>query len=100
MDLVWLVPATGLLAILFAIWLARDVLARDPGTPEMQEIASMIFEGAMAFLRRQYTTIAVLSVVVAIIIGVVVGAVSEGVKLIVFDGETIRYGDKVIEPWE
>ena len=52
----------GILAILFALWLARDVLSRDTGTPEMQEIAGMIFEGAMAFLRRQYTTIAALAI--------------------------------------
>ena len=50
MELVWLVPVTGLAAVLFALWLARDVLSRDTGTPAMQEIAGMIFEGAMAFL--------------------------------------------------
>ena len=100
MDLVWMVPATGALAALFALWLARDVLKRDTGTPEMQSIANMIFEGAMAFLRRQYGTIAVLSIVVAAVITVVVGSVSEGVKEIVFDGEAIQYGNKIIDPWE
>ena len=100
MDLVWMVPASGALAALFALWLARDVLRRDTGTPEMQDIANMIFEGAMAFLRRQYGTIAVLSIVVAAVITIVVGAVSEGVKEIVFNGEAIEYGNKVIDPWE
>ncbi|MSQ61456.1 MAG: sodium-translocating pyrophosphatase [Dehalococcoidia bacterium] len=100
MDLVWMVPVTGALAALFALWLARDVLKRDTGTPAMQDIANMIFEGAMAFLRRQYGTIAVLSIVVAAIITVVVGSVSEGVKEIVFDGEAIQYGNKIIDPWE
>ena len=100
MDLVWMVPVTGALAALFALWLARDVLKRDTGTPEMQSIANMIFEGAMAFLRRQYGTIAVLSIVVAAVITVVVGSVSEGVKEIVFDGEAIQYGNKIIDPWE
>ncbi len=99
MELVWMVPATGFLAVLFAIWLARDVLRRPTGTPEMREISDMIFEGAMAFLRRQYTTVGILSLVVAVVIGVVVALVSEGVKEIVFDG-SLRYGDKVIEPWE
>src|SRR2546427_11411412 len=74
MDLVWIVPVAGIAAILFAIWLARDVLSRDTGTPAMQEIAGMIFEGAMAFLKRQYRTIAILAVVTAIVISVIVGA--------------------------
>jgi K(+)-stimulated pyrophosphate-energized sodium pump len=38
MTLVWMVPATGLAAVLFALWLAQDVLKRDTGTPAMQEI--------------------------------------------------------------
>ncbi|MFN8593998.1 MAG: sodium-translocating pyrophosphatase [Thermomicrobiales bacterium] len=63
----------GVVAILFALWLARDVLSRDSGTPAMQDIASRIYIGAVAFLRRQYTTIAMLAIVVAIVIGAVVG---------------------------
>ena len=62
MGLIWLVPVTGIGAILFAFWLAQDVLRRPAGTPQMQEIAGMIFEGAMAFLRRQYRTIAIMSI--------------------------------------
>ena len=59
--LTWFVPMAGLIAVGFAVYLARDVLGRDTGTPEMQEVASTIVEGAMAFLRRQYTTIAILA---------------------------------------
>ncbi len=69
----WVVPAAGIAAIIFAILLARDVLRRSPGTHKMQEIGRMIFEGAWAFLRRQYTTIGWLSVALAIIVGVLVG---------------------------
>ena len=58
MELVWLVPVTGIAAVLFALWLAWDVLRRATGTAAMQEIGGMIFEGAMAFLSRQYRTIA------------------------------------------
>ncbi len=83
MGLVYLVPVAGVAAVLFAFWLAWDVLRRDTGTPEMQDVAGLIFEGAMAFLRRQYVTIAALAVAAAIVIAVVVGAVSEGVKEIV-----------------
>ncbi len=53
-----IIPIAGIIAVLFAIYLARDVLARDTGTPEMQAVAGTIFEGAVAFIRRQYTTIA------------------------------------------
>lgn len=73
MAIVAIVPIVGIIAVLFAAWLARDVLSRDTGTPAMQEIAGTIFEGAMAFLRRQYQTIAMLALVTAIIIGVLVG---------------------------
>src|SRR5919201_1513445 len=66
----------GILAILFAAWLARDVLSQDKGTKAMQEVASLIFEGAMAFLNRQYRTIALLAVVAAVIIGVLIGGLA------------------------
>jgi K(+)-stimulated pyrophosphate-energized sodium pump len=66
-----ILPA-GIIAVLFAIYLARDVLARDTGTPEMQAVAGTIFEGAVAFIRRQYTTIFLLAVVGAVAIGIVI----------------------------
>src|SRR3982075_45223 len=66
----------GIIAVLFAAWLARDVLSRDRGTKAMQEVASLIFEGAMAFLNRQYRTIAVLALVAAVIIGVLIGSLA------------------------
>ncbi len=69
-----ILPA-GIIAILFALYLARDVLSRDPGTPAMQDVGGTIYEGAVAFIRRQYTTIAVLAVVGAVIIGVVIGLI-------------------------
>ena len=69
-----ILPA-GLIAILFALYLARDVLRRDQGTQAMQDVAGTIYEGAVAFIRRQYTTIAVLAVVGAVVIGVVIGIV-------------------------
>src|ERR1700737_1112898 len=66
----------GIIAVLFAAWLARDVLSQDRGTKAMQEVAGLIFEGAMAFLNRQYRTIALLAVVAAIIIGVLIGSLA------------------------
>jgi len=100
MELVVLIPIAGLAAVFYAAWMTWDVLRRDSGTKEMQDVASMIFEGAMAFLRRQYSTIAVLALVTAVIIGVVVGGVSEGVKEIILKGGQVDYGNKVIGHWE
>ena len=69
----WVVPASGVIAVIFAIFLARNVLKRPMGTPKMKEIGDIIFQAAWAFLKRQYTTIAIYSVAIAIIIGVLVG---------------------------
>ena len=66
-----ILPA-GIIAILFALYLARDVLSRDTGTQAMQDVAGTIYEGAVAFIRRQYTTIAILAVVGAVVIGAVI----------------------------
>src|SRR5687767_2818597 len=66
-----ILPA-GIIAVLFAIYLARDVLSRDTGTAAMQDVAGTIFEGAVAFIRRQYTTIGILAVVGAVVIGLVI----------------------------
>ena len=63
----------SVVAIVFAVYLARWVLANDTGTPEMRKVSDAIFTGAQAFLRRQYRTIAMLAVVAAVVIGVLLG---------------------------
>src|SRR4051794_23423150 len=70
--LLWLIPIAGVIAILFAGYLARDVLSRDQGTQAMQDVAGTIFEGAVAFIRRQYTTIGIIALFGAVIIGAVI----------------------------
>jgi K(+)-stimulated pyrophosphate-energized sodium pump len=71
----WVIPIAGLAAIAFALYLAWDVLRRDTGTPAMQEIAGTILEGAVAFIRRQYRTIAILAIGGAVVIALVIGIV-------------------------
>ena len=68
MDLLTIVLVISLLSLLFAGWLTRNVLKRDTGTPAMQDVSNAIKIGAEAFVKRQYTTIAVLTIVLAIII--------------------------------
>jgi len=101
MTLVWMVPVTGLAAVLFALWLAYDVLRRDTGTAAMQEISGMIFEGAMAFLSRQYRTIGALAIVTAVAVTVIVGSISEGVKPVVFQNGQVSFGaTEIVGRWE
>ncbi len=66
-----ILPA-GLIAVAFAVFLARDVVSRDQGTKEMQAVAATIYEGAVAFIRRQYTTIALFALVGAVLIGILI----------------------------
>ena len=72
----WIIPIAGIAAVLFAIYLARWVIAQDQGTPAMQDVAATIYEGAVAFIRRQYVTIAVLALFASVIIGAVIAVVN------------------------
>ena len=73
MTTLWLIVLCGVLAIIYAIWATSSVLRADAGNAKMQEIAAAIREGAQAYLRRQYTTIAVVGVVIFIIVGIFLG---------------------------
>ena len=52
MTALWLIVACGLLAIGYAVWATRSVLAADAGNARMQEIAAAVREGAQAYLKR------------------------------------------------
>ena len=69
----YLIIACGALSIAYGIATTKAVLASDPGTPRMQEIALAIQEGAQAYLARQYTTIAIVGVVIFFIIAYLLG---------------------------
>ncbi|WP_165423288.1 sodium-translocating pyrophosphatase [Ktedonosporobacter rubrisoli] len=75
---IWVPICVGLLAVLFAAYLAGYVLRKDTGTPAMQKVSNAIFSGAMAFLNRQYRTIAVLAVFAAIIVAAVLALLGQG----------------------
>jgi K(+)-stimulated pyrophosphate-energized sodium pump len=59
----------GILAILYGLYLISWILRQSAGNETMQAIAEAIQEGAMAFLKRQYTTVAIVAVILFIIIG-------------------------------
>jgi K(+)-stimulated pyrophosphate-energized sodium pump len=84
-----LIPVAAVVGIAFALFLARDVLSRDRGTPEMQAVASTIFEGAMAFLRRQYGTIALLALLTAVLVGVLIALIPDSTAGTTVDGPTL-----------
>src|SRR5438874_3765359 len=69
-NLLYVAIGCGILALLYGIITSRQVLGMSPGNQRMIEVAAAIQEGAGAYLRRQYTTIAVVGIIVAIIIGI------------------------------
>ena len=73
MTTLWLIVLCGVLALVYAIWATISVMRADAGSEKMQEIAAAIREGAQAYLRRQYTTIAIVGVVIFLIVGYFLG---------------------------
>ncbi|MDR6223381.1 sodium-translocating pyrophosphatase [Methanococcoides alaskense] len=64
-SLIYLAPLAGIVSLAFAAFFASGVLKEGTGTKEMQDISLAIQEGAMAYLNRQYKTIAVVAIVLA-----------------------------------
>src|SRR5258707_547717 len=81
-TVLWAVIACGVIAVLYGVVPASRVMAADAGTPRMQEIAQAIQEGAGAYLRRQYTTIAIVGVIVLIVLFALLGKFAAGGFLI------------------
>ena len=67
----WLAIAAGIIAVIFGLVSRSWILARAPGNPRMQEISHAIQQGATAYLTKQYTTIAIVGVVLFLIIAFV-----------------------------
>ena len=76
MNLVFLAIACGVIALLYGILTSQQVLRASPGNQRMVEVAGAIQEGARAYLRRQYTAIAVVGVIVAVVVYAFLGGLS------------------------
>ncbi|RVQ65978.1 sodium-translocating pyrophosphatase [Croceicoccus ponticola] len=76
MNLVTIAIVLGLLAVVYGFVTSRQVLGAAAGSEKMQEIAAAIQEGAQAYLKRQYTTIAIVGVIVAVLVAVFLGPIS------------------------
>ena len=64
MTALWVIVLCGALSIVYGIWATASVMKADAGNARMQEIAAAMREGAQAYLKRQYTTIAMVGVVI------------------------------------
>ncbi len=73
MIALWGIIACGVLAIIYGIWAIQSVMAADAGSQKMQEISAAIREGAQAYLKRQYTTIAAVGIIIFVIVGFLLG---------------------------
>ena len=62
-------PIAGILALLYAFYLSKKVIKEDPGTEKMQKISNAIHKGAIAFLKREYKTLAIFVIVVFFVLG-------------------------------
>lgn len=76
MTTVYIAILCGLLAVVYGFVTSQQVLRASPGNERMQDIAAAIQEGAKAYLARQYTTIAIVGVIVAVILAVTLGLLS------------------------
>ena len=82
----WISLGTGVLGLIAAFAFARYVLGSDAGTPEMQKISNAIRQGAEAFMKRQYSTIAMIAAALAVVLYI-------GYRLSPF---TAPYANKVV----
>jgi K(+)-stimulated pyrophosphate-energized sodium pump len=77
-SILLLVIGAGFLAVLYGIVQTLSLLKKSPGNARMQEIAAAIQEGAQAYLRRQYTAIGIVGVVVLIVLFLLIGKFAAG----------------------
>jgi K(+)-stimulated pyrophosphate-energized sodium pump len=73
MTALGLIVVCGLLAIVYGVWAIWSVMQANAGSQRMQEIAAAVREGAQAYLKRQYTTIGIVGIVIFFLVGWLLG---------------------------
>jgi K(+)-stimulated pyrophosphate-energized sodium pump len=68
MDVLWIVPFVGFLALIMAFIFSRVIKNKDPGNEKMVEIGELIHKGAMAFMKREYKILSVFAILVFILL--------------------------------
>ena len=69
-TLFWLVPASSVLALLFAWYFHRQMLQESEGTPQMMKIAAAVRKGAMSYLKQQYKIVGIVFVCLAVMFAI------------------------------
>lgn len=69
-TITYLIPVFGVLGLIYTFWKSAWVSRQDVGTPRMENIAQAIAEGAMAFLKAEYSRIAIFAAIVAVVLAV------------------------------
>ncbi|HQG79292.1 MAG TPA: sodium/proton-translocating pyrophosphatase, partial [bacterium] len=67
-SLFWIVPVSAVLALIFAWIFYKNMMTREEGNDRMKEIAQYVREGAMAYLKRQYTVVAKVFAVLVVLL--------------------------------
>ena len=103
----WLIVLAGALSIVYGIVTTRSLMAADAGSARMQEISAAVREGAKAYLNRQYTTIAIVGVVIFVIawlllgqwsaIGFAIGAILSGLAGFIGMNVSVRANVRVAQ---
>ncbi len=73
MTALGVIVACGLLSLVYGAWATMSVMQADAGSPKMQEISAAVRVGAQAYLKRQYTTIGAVGIVIFLIVGWLLG---------------------------
>ena len=104
--ILWAVLASALISLIFGLWLVRIVLKADPGAKSMTDVADAVFEGSMAYLRRQVKTMVFFVVAIAIALFLMYRSVypdrfdlSIGIAVAFILGVSASYGAGFVGMW-
>src|SRR6266436_3166515 len=104
--ILWAVLASALISLIFGLWLVRIVLKADPGSKSMTDVADAVFEGSMAYLRRQVKTMIFFVVAIAIALFLMYRSVypdrldlSIGIAIAFILGVSASYGAGYVGMW-